>query len=90
MHDQCHRLNELILTFLANFVNGQSSVRKRGILWFFLRFCQKKKEKKETLTNGEVVNATSFRLWVVGHAFRPWRTEEEEEELGIIKNIREG
>lgn len=32
MHDQCHRLNELILTFLANFVNGQSSVRKR-------RFC---------------------------------------------------
>lgn len=29
MHDQCHRLNELILTFLANFVNGQSSVRGR-------------------------------------------------------------
>lgn len=32
MHDQCHRLNELILTFLANFVNGQSSVRGK-------RFC---------------------------------------------------
>lgn len=28
MHDQCHRLNELILTFLANFVNGQSSEKK--------------------------------------------------------------
>lgn len=32
MHDQCHRLNELILTFLAYFVNGQSSVRKRPFL----------------------------------------------------------
>lgn len=31
MHDQCHRLNNLILTFLA-FVKGQSSARKRRIL----------------------------------------------------------
>lgn len=29
MHDQCHRLNELILTFIANFLNGQSSVREK-------------------------------------------------------------
>lgn len=60
MHDQCHRLNNLILTFLANFVKGQSSARIRRILetclilqWVFSHTV-KKTNKQETLTNSKV------------------------------------
>lgn len=52
MHDQCHRLNELILTFLANFVNGQSVVSKRE------KFCA----LYASLTNAKAVKRKSSRL----------------------------
>lgn len=55
MHDQCHRLNNLILTFLANFVKGQSSARKKenfgnlfNIAMGFLRTVKNKKTQKQT------------------------------------------
>lgn len=55
MHDQCHRLNNLILTFLANFVKGQSRARKRRILenlfniaMGFLRTVKKKTTQNKT------------------------------------------
>lgn len=53
MHDPCHRLNTLVLTFLANFVKGQSSARERRILethlilqWDFFRTVKKKKHSQ--------------------------------------------
>lgn len=79
MHDQCHRLNNLILTFLANFVKGQSSARKkRRILetclilqWGFLRTVKKtrKKTTKNTLTNNKVGICKTFVCEFCGHAF---------------------
>lgn len=54
MHDQCHRLNNLILTFLANFIKGQSGARKKkenfgnsfNIAMGFLRTVKKNKTKQ--------------------------------------------
>lgn len=75
MHDQCHRLNNLILTFLANFVKGQSSARKKedfgnlfNIAMGILRTVKNKKTKN-TLTNNKVGICKTFVCEFCGHAF---------------------
>lgn len=83
MHDQCHRLNNLILTFLANFVKGQSSARIRRILetclilqWVFSHTV-KKTNKQETLTNSKVGICKTSVWEFCGHAFHSWRISED-------------
>lgn len=87
MHDQCHRLNNLVLTFLANFVKGQSCARKRIILetrlilqWDFLRTVKKIiiiYMKKKKLTNSKVVICKTFVCEFCGHAFHSGRISED-------------
>lgn len=71
MHDQCHRLNKLILTFLANFVKGQNGVRKVEFWKPVFAYC------KITLTNSKVGICRTLVCEGCGHAFHSRRISED-------------
>lgn len=82
MHDQCHRLNNHILTFLANFVKvqsgggGQNKTKEDNfenlfnIAVGFLHTVKiKTKIKQQQLTNSKVCICKTFVCEFCGHAF---------------------
>lgn len=90
MHDQCHRLNNLVLTFLANFlkkkriiiITKSEQVQEKGEFFFF-----QKKKKIHCVLQWEFYLCTHkqkswymqnfFVCEVCGHAFRSWRISED-------------